>query len=221
MKTSEKTDLLWPALFTARTKFVKAAKDKQNTHLKNKYATLDSMIDAVRPALEANGIMIIQSMLDSSQERAFHLETTLMHQSGQFASFFMMMPVAKVDPQGYGSAMTYARRYALAAALGISQADDDAQQAVMSAEDWKKVFSKINELERLKESFQKAWASCDAATRAIVHEYYEARKIELSNIGGNGGFRPAKPQAVAEKPKPEGAKPDENAPGNIESFDKF
>ncbi|ATN93782.1 putative recombination protein [Escherichia phage SRT8] len=199
MILSQQSDQILPALFKARGKFVKAKKDKQNTHLKNKYATLDSMMEAVTPALTDNGIMIMQSMLDTSTDTTFHLETMLIHaESGQFARFFMSMPIAKRDPQGVGSAMTYARRYGLAAALGISQADDDAQLAVKSAADWKKDLDECEDFEQLKDVWATAFRQCDAANKAIVQDHYNKLKAKFE-VGKARGFRPAE--------KPEQKKP--------------
>lgn len=197
MILSQQSDQILPSLFKARGKFVKAKKDRQNSHLKNKYATLDSMMDAVTPALTDNGIMIMQSMLDTSTETTFHLETMLIHaESGQFARFFMSMPIAKRDPQGVGSAMTYARRYGLAAALGISQADDDAQLAVKSATDWKKELDDCETFDELKDVWAAAFRQCDAANKTIVQDHYNQLKAKFE-------VSKARPFAPAQKPKVE------------------
>lgn len=203
MILSEKTDVILPALFAARSKFVKAKKDRQNTHLKNKYATLDSMMEAVTPALTDKGIMIMQSMLDSSTETTFHLETMLIHaESGQFVRFFMSMPIAKRDPQGVGSAMTYARRYGLASALGISQADDDAQLAVKSAQDWKKELEACETFDELKDVWATAFRQCDAANKAIVQDYYNQLKAKFEASKARG-FAPAPAEVPQKQVEPE------------------
>ena len=197
MQLSQHSDQILPALFAARGKFVKAKKDAKNSHLKNSYATLDSMMAAVTPALDDQGIMIMQSMLETSTDTTFHLETMLIHaESGQYVKFFIAMPISKRDPQGVGSAMTYARRYGLAAALGISQSDDDAQLAVKTAKDWKKELEAAEDLEALRAVWALAYRQCDAANKTIVQDHYDKLKAKFE-VGATGGFSPA----TAEKPK--------------------
>lgn len=205
MRTSESTTDLWSSLFSAKTKFVKAARDKQNSHLKNRYATLDSMLDAVEPALEEYGLMIMQSMTDDSTPDSIKLETILMHKSGQWAEYLMLMPIVKRDPQGVGSAMTYARRYALAAILGISQADDDAQLAVKSATDWKKDIDKCETIDDLKKVGAAMGQMADEAIKAVAREHYARRDAALKAKQATG-FQPAKVEkaekvTVADEPK--------------------
>ena len=197
MKLSEKFDEILPALHKARSQFVKVKKDRQNTHLKNKYATLDSVLDAITPALTENKLMIMQ---DSERvENALRVETTVIHISGQWGKFYFDIPIAKNDPQGVGSAFTYGRRYALAAAFGLSQADDDAQIAVKSAQDWKKDLDKCEDVTTLQDTFKTAYRSLDAASKVIVKEHYDKRKAEIE-IGTARGFTAAAPkQNVAQK----------------------
>jgi hypothetical protein len=192
MKLSEKFDEILPALHKARSQFVKVKKDRQNSHLKNKYATLDSVLDAIAPALTDNSLMIMQ---DAERiENTMRVETTLMHVSGQWAKFYFDIPIVKNDPQGVGSAFTYGRRYALAAAFGLSQADDDAQIAVKSAQDWKRDLDKCDNVTDLQEVFKSAYKASDAASRVVIKEHYDAKKAELE-IGKARGFNPAAPAA--------------------------
>lgn len=205
MKLSEKFDEILPALHKARSQFVKVKKDRQNSHLKNKYATLDSVLDAIAPALTDNSLMIMQ---DAERiENTMRVETTLMHVSGQWAKFYFDIPIVKNDPQGVGSAFTYGRRYALAAAFGLSQADDDAQIAVKSAQDWKRDLDKCDNVTDLQEVFKSAYKASDAASRVVIKEHYDAKKAELE-IGKARGFNPAAPSAnvavkEVDQPKPE------------------
>lgn len=194
MKLSEKFDEVLPALLKARAQFVKVKKDRQNTHLKNKYATLDSVLDAITPALTDKDLMIMQDMQECEQQGKLKVETTVMHVSGQWAKFHTEIPIVKNDPQGVGSAFTYARRYALAAAFGLSQADDDAQIAVKSAQDWKKDIDKCESVEDLQKVYAQAWKASDAANRQVIKESYDKRKADLE-IGTARGFNPAAPSA--------------------------
>lgn len=192
MKLSEKFDEILPALHKARSQFVKVKRDRENSHLKNKYATLDSVLYAIAPALTDNSLMIMQ---DAERiENTMRVETTLMHVSGQWAKFYFDIPIVKNDPQGVGSAFTYGRRYALAAAFGLSQADDDAQIAVKSAQDWKRDLDKCDNVTDLQEVFKSAYKASDAASRVVIKEHYDAKKAELE-IGKARGFNPAAPSS--------------------------
>lgn len=193
MKLSENFDKILPSLHKARSQFVKVKKDRQNTHLKNKYATLDSVLDAITPALTDNSLMVMQDMIENEVGGKIKVETTVMHVSGQWVKFYAEIPIVKNDPQGVGSAFTYARRYALAAAFGLSQADDDAQIAVKSAQDWKRDIEKCDNVDDLQKVLKSAWQSCDAANKQIVKEHYERRKAEIE-IGGARGFSAAAPK---------------------------
>nr|DAE45841.1 MAG TPA: ERF superfamily protein [Caudoviricetes sp.] len=191
MKLSEKFDEILPALHKARSQFVKVKKDRQNTHLKNKYATLDSVLDAITPALTENKLMIMQD--GERIESTMRVETTVIHISGQWAKFYFDIPIVKNDPQGVGSAFTYGRRYALAAAFGLSQADDDAQIAVKSAQDWKRDIDKCESVDDLQSVLRDAWKSSDKANQVIIKEHYEKRKAEIE-IGSARGFSAAAPK---------------------------
>lgn len=193
MKLSEKFDEVLPALHKARSMFVKVKKDRQNSHLKNKYATLDSVLDAITPALTDNSLMLMQDMIESETPNRIKVETTVIHTSGQWVKFYAELPIVKNDPQGVGSAFTYARRYAAAAAFGLSQADDDAQIAVKSAQDWKRDIDKCEDLESLQRVLKQAWSACDPASKQVVKEHYESRKAQIE-IGSARGFSPAAPR---------------------------
>lgn len=89
-----------------------------------KYATLAHIFEVVRPVLAANGLSVTQTC-EPGEPNTIRLTTTLLHSSGQWMSGTAVLPLANNTPQGYGSAMTYARRYQLAAILGIASEDDD------------------------------------------------------------------------------------------------
>lgn len=207
MQLSEKFDLVLPALHNARCKFVKVKKDKQNSHLKNTYATLDSVLDAILPALNENDLMIMQDMIESDSPQKMKVETTIMHVSGQYVKFFTELPIVKLDPQGAGSSFTYARRYAAAAALGLSQTDDDAQIAAKSVSDWKREIDGCETIDQLQSVWTSAYRSTDPATRVILQEHKDAAKARLDGKSARG-FVPASPKknlasnsAVAEEDK--------------------
>lgn len=124
MKTSESQTKFAPAFLAAQQAITFASKDATNPHFKNKYADLPAVVDAIKPALNEAGISYIQSP-SPSDDGKLHLTTRLLHESGEWLEDTLVMPLPKQDPQGYGSAMTYARRYALAAITGLYQDDDD------------------------------------------------------------------------------------------------
>lgn len=102
-----------------------ALKDRENTFSHSRYATLNSVMEACREALISNGIWLAQYPIPVEAGH-MGLVTKLTHaESGQWQSSLMVMPLPKADPQGYGSAMTYSRRYALSALIGIVTEEDD------------------------------------------------------------------------------------------------
>ncbi len=100
-------------------------KDSDNPFFKSKYADLDEIIKAIRPALEKSGLSFIQNPA-KDENGCIGVYTMLLHKSGEYIVFDpVLVPVSKKDAQGIGAAMTYARRYSLGAALGIATDEDD------------------------------------------------------------------------------------------------
>lgn len=128
MLTSESINDLAAALAKAQAVMAGASKDKTNPAFKSKYADLASVWDACREALTANGIAVVQ-MTRPSEAQEVIVETRLCHSSGQWIEGALAIPVTKNDAQGFGSCLTYARRYALAAAVGVAPDDDDGNAA--------------------------------------------------------------------------------------------
>src|SRR5689334_259430 len=124
MERSEQLNELAAALCAAQPTFKEAIKSKTNPHLKSKYADLGAVWDAAKDALAKNGLSVVQLSVPSDPGQ-MAIETVLLHKSGQFISGILTMPMQKADPQGYGAAMTYGRRYGLSALLGICADDDD------------------------------------------------------------------------------------------------
>ena len=133
---SEQIDQIVPALIKARGSFKAAVKDAKNDAFKRNgvssgYATLDSVIDAVTDALLQNGIYSTQPTNITDGRTVLY--TRFLHISGQWiGSEYPLHPI-KNDPQGEGSALTYARRYALMALAGIAPEDDDGNAASKAA----------------------------------------------------------------------------------------
>jgi hypothetical protein len=127
MITSEQIDLLSPALLAAQKEINNASKDAKNPHFRSSYASLGSVIEAVKDPLNKQGIAVIQSLSEGND--GLYLSTRLLHTSGQWIEDTAFTPLQKPDPQGVGSATTYLRRYSLAALLCITQEDDDGNAA--------------------------------------------------------------------------------------------
>jgi len=128
---SETINELATALSKAQGAIGGAIKDSTNPFFKSKYADLKSVWCVIREPLSANGLSIVQ--FPESGENGVKLETILMHTSGQWLSNSFEMPVMKKDAQAVGSAITYARRYALTAIMGVYQEDDDGNTATSKA----------------------------------------------------------------------------------------
>ena len=132
MKTSEKCANVLAAFVLAQQRVGVAIKTAENSHLKSRYADLGAVWDAVTDALRENNLAVMQMPVGDSAGR-LRLETVLVHTSGEWVSSEIDMPLTKQDPQAYGSAMTYARRYGLAALMGVTQDDEDGERATASA----------------------------------------------------------------------------------------
>jgi hypothetical protein len=103
-------------------------KDAVNPHFKSHYASLPHILDTVRPVLAAHGLAIVQWPCTSDDGR-IGIRTTILHESGEQMEHVFTVRPSKDDPQGAGSAISYCRRYALAAVLNIGQDDDDGEAA--------------------------------------------------------------------------------------------
>lgn len=116
------------AFVKAKKEFSPALKCSSNPHFKSKYADLAACIEAVDDALLNHGIAVVQETTED--QSGVTVETVFIHESGESLRCGKLhVPASKQDPQGYGSALTYARRYSLMAACGIAPEDDDGNAA--------------------------------------------------------------------------------------------
>jgi len=128
MRTSDSIKHIAPALLAAQKQMTFASKDSNNPHYKTKYAGLPQVIDAIKGPLNDNGITFLQTpSIPTIDDVRLVLVTRLLHESGEWIEDTAICPMPKQDPQGLGSAMTYLRRYSLAAICGLYQDDDDAE----------------------------------------------------------------------------------------------
>lgn len=124
MRTSETCNDISAAMAAAQGAMKPAIKDATNPHFKSKYADLASVFEAVREPFAKNGLSVWQEL--GNAEGGVTVTTRLVHKSGQWVEFGpLFVPALKHDAQGIGSAATYARRYSLAAALGVCADEDD------------------------------------------------------------------------------------------------
>ena len=127
MQKSESIASLAAALAKAQGEMENAGKNSENSHFKSKYADLAEILNTVRPVLSKHGLAVTQ--FPAFEGGTAHVETILTHASGEWMSGTCSAPVQKSDPQGVGSALTYLRRYSLAAVCGLAQEDDDGHTA--------------------------------------------------------------------------------------------
>ena len=127
MNKSESIKEISAALVKAQREIKAALKDSTNPHFRSKYADLSSVVDAVKGPLLKYDIAFLQGVQDA--EGGVAIETVLLHSSGEWISSTLRLPATKQDAQGYGSAITYGRRYGLQAMCGVPAEDDDGNAA--------------------------------------------------------------------------------------------
>ncbi len=130
MKHSESIASLAPSLVAVHGELRAIGKDSTNPHFKSKYASLDAIIEDVRPILHKHGLAVAQGATTPVTNEAgnlvgFAVETMLIHSSGEWMTNTAILPLAKADPQGAGAAMTYGRRYGLSSLLALATEEDD------------------------------------------------------------------------------------------------
>lgn len=123
IKTSEQSNEIITALIKAQSEFGVALKDTTNDFTKKNYADFQSIVEAARPSLTKNNLGFMQMPVDT--EKGLSLVTRIFHTSGQWIEGSMPIKTLKEDPQSMGAAITYSKRYALQAALGIIATDED------------------------------------------------------------------------------------------------
>lgn len=131
MKYSESIIKIVPALLASQKQIGAAKKGSENPFFHSKYADLGSVMEACKDILNENGITILQPI--DSDEHGVYVETTLLHESGEWISASMRIsPKSDTNPQDQGSAISYARRYSLQSMVFIPAEDDDAEKATQS-----------------------------------------------------------------------------------------
>lgn len=175
------TPTLNKSFVAAQKAFGPALKTATNPHFKSRYADLASVVDAVLEHLNNNGIALTQDIHEC--ENGVKIQTMFLHESGEERGFGVLhIPATKNDAAGYGSALTYARRYSLMAACGVAPEDDDGQAAAKSAERAHSIV--INNHKRALmeakadgiDALKAAWDALDAATKAELATFKDELK---------------------------------------------
>ena len=175
------------ALVKAQKAFGPALKTSTNPHFRSRYADLSACVEAVIDALNSAGIALIQT--NHPHPEGVIVETVFLHESGeQLNCGQLFVPASKHDPQGYGSALTYARRYSLMSACGIVPEDDDGNAASRTKIDASQLADHIaaisasSTLEELQATYTEAYkfAKADANAAKSVIAAKDAKKKELA-----------------------------------------
>jgi hypothetical protein len=129
LNKSESIVKIASALVKAQAAMGNAVKDAKNPFFKSSYADLNAVREACLPALNANGVSVLQPTVHA--EGKAYVETVLLHESGEFISSLTEILCAKQnDPQAHGSGISYARRYGLQSLVNLGSADDDGEGAM-------------------------------------------------------------------------------------------
>jgi hypothetical protein len=169
------------ALVKAQSLIGDAKKNAQNPHLKNRYANLGSVWDAISPALETSKLAVIQ-LPSPSDDGKLHLTTILIHESGEYIGDTLVMPLPKQDPQGYGSALTYGRRYGLCSLLGVVQDDDDGSAATANVTHSVDMINSVSSMEELQKVFSDEYKKFDknSPEMRVLVDAKDAKKVSLT-----------------------------------------
>lgn len=125
---SESVKNLYAALVAAQGELQTVAKDAKNPYFKSSYATLEAVIDAIRPVYAKHELAIVQFPV-GGEDGKYGVETRICHSSGEWMSATAFMKPVKDDPQGAGSTITYLRRYSAQSVAFLAAADDDGNDA--------------------------------------------------------------------------------------------
>ena len=174
------------AFVQAQKEFNPALKSATNPHFKSKYADLAACVEAVIDALNNHGIALMQ--LNHESQGGVTVETMFIHESGEtLSSGKLFVPASKQDPQGFGSALTYARRYSLMAACGIAPEDDDGNASRKAPQDASVAIKSIQgskTLDELKAHYTAAYAlyGDNKGILAQLSQAKDVRKAELMEL---------------------------------------
>jgi hypothetical protein len=184
------------ALVKAQKAFGPALKTSTNPHFRSRYADLSAVVEAVIDALNDNGIALTQRIHPS--ETGVCIETVFIHESGEvITSGPLYVPAAKQDAQGYGSALTYARRYSLMAACGVAAEDDDGNAATrrtapaapaIDITDHLSAIEATSNSDELTAAYKMAYDAC-AGNQALQTKVIAAKKARIDRAKKEKGTK--------------------------------
>jgi hypothetical protein len=180
MNKSESIKEIAAALCKAQSEMSGAKKGAINPHFKKAYADMGSVVEAVKIPFADNGLSYAQFPV--FEDSKIGVETILMHSSGEWLSGKVILPMVKQDPQAAGSALTYARRYALQSIAGIPSEDDDGNQASQASQAAPKQARPIDHssvIKRYTDADQGQrdilWASINEDQRTAINKSFEGK----------------------------------------------
>ena len=176
MERSESLVELTKALSKFQGEITSVKKTEVNPFFKSKYADLDAVWEMCRKPLSSNGFALVQMPVEI--EGKLYLETLLIHTSGEYIKGYLALNPKAIDPQSVGSAITYARRYAMSAMLGVSaDEDDDAEKAIARGADQRLSVSDPPREGRVRASPLKADSSSSAITGVCTIPGHNSAKL--------------------------------------------
>lgn len=187
MNKSDTIKELAAAMAKAQGQIKGAIKDSANPFFKSKYADLSSVVEAIREAFASNGLSYVQRV-EPSEKDEVRVETVILHASGEWLSCGVLaLPVSKQDAQGFGSALTYARRYGLSAACGVAPEDDDGNAATKAAP----------KPASAKSVAQAEWEDLDANTQNWLQGIADCIRLELETKGPEAAVKLGEEQGLS------------------------
>jgi hypothetical protein len=137
MKMSETIGAIAPALVKAQAEIKPIIKDSTNPAFRSKYTSLDAIMEVVRPVLAKHGLFVVQSVLDTidgEHSTSIMVESRVIHASGEWIAGVVQVPVMQQTSHGFGSALSYGRRYSLSALLSLASDEDDDGNGALQAQ---------------------------------------------------------------------------------------
>ncbi len=166
----------------------KVKKTLENKHLKSSYANLESVTDVLEEALKTCNLYPIQNAVTSEDARLVTVNTILLHETGSTLEFDTVLPLGKMDAQGFGSTFTYGRRYSLLGIFGLVPADDDGNKAGKTTNDVKLALAKEPDADARKNIL--AWAiklfAGDEAKIQQCQAHYDRIEAEIKTRESKG-----------------------------------
>ena len=193
MNRSESISKLAISLVKFNSEVSKIAKDAKNPFFKSNYVTLDKLIEATRPILQENGLVVMQSPL-SKEDGSIGIQTLLIHESGEFIESepIFMKPAKANDPQQAGSIISYMRRYSYQAILNLNTGEDDDANISTSKEDKEAKVKKTNYTNDKGNSYSSEKLITDKQRQRLYSISSGIDKAVIGDILLNYGFESSK-----------------------------